>query len=593
MEKRVLLAVFLSFLVLYVYQTLLEPPPVPQAVADRQATPSAAAPTQSLPVPNAVSEALRRRPEEIAPVDRPAPEPLVADTVARDIVVDSDFFRATFTNRGGELISWQLKEYLKDGTPVELVPRDLPPEEPWPFSLAFDDETLTFLAHEGLYQPSLPRLQLTDRAARLTFEYEDASGLHVRKTFAFDPGLQPYFVTVTIEASLDNQPLNPTIRWGPALGGVEAAVGGFQTPRQGPQGVLYGRVLTDGVLDEPNLEHILAADAVRRSTYEGQLAFLGVDNHYFVAAALPMSRETTVSYRPVPLPPSDSNGQSRDLMAFDLFLPEGVTELPFFLGPKDFDVLEAADPMLVRAIDFGWLSWLIVPLHRSLKWIHGSVGNWGWSIIILTILINVVIFPLRHKSVVSMRKMQELQPEMKAIQERYKNLKATDPDKQKMNQEIMGLYRDRGVNPASGCLPMLLTMPILFAFYRLLSAAIELRGAPFMLWIDDLSSPDPLYVTPIVMGASMVLQQKMTPSQADPTQQKIMMIMPVVFTFMFLGFPSGLVLYWLTSNVFGIGQQMATNRIIGAPKVRVIRPAAERQVKQVGKTKGKDKRSGR
>jgi len=157
----------------------------------------------------------------------------------------------------------------------------------------------------------------------------------------------------------------------------------------------------------------------------------------------------------------------------------------------------------------------------------------------------------------------------------------------------MGLYRDRGVNPASGCLPMLLTMPVLFAFYRLLSAAIELRGAPFMLWIDDLSSPDPLYVTPIVMGASMVLQQKMTPSQADPTQQKIMMIMPVVFTFMFLGFPSGLVLYWLTSNVFGIGQQLATNRIIGAPKVRVIRPAAERQVKQVGKTKGKDKRSGR
>ena len=594
MEKRVLLAVFLSFLVLYVYQALLEPPPVPQDAADRQASPALTDPTQPLPFPESVPESLIRRPEEISPVERPTPEPLVADTVARDIVVESDLFRATFTNRGGELISWQLKEYLKDGAPVELVPRDLPPEEPWPFSLVFDDEMLTALAHEGLYQPSVPRLQLTNRtAASLTFEYEDASGLHVRKTFAFDPGLQPYFVILTIEASLGSQPLNPTIRWGPALGGVEASVGGFQTPRQGPQGVLYGRVLTDGILDEPNLEHIRAADAVRRSTYEGQLAFLGVDNHYFVTAALPMSREATVSYRPVPLPPSESNGQSRDLMAFDLFLPDGVANLPFFLGPKDFDILEAADPILVRAIDFGWLGWLIVPLHRSLKWIHGSIGNWGWSIIVLTILINVVIFPLRHKSVVSMRKMQELQPEMKAIQERYKHLKATDPDKQKMNKEIMGLYRDRGVNPASGCLPMILTMPILFAFYRLLSAAIELRGAPFMLWIDDLSLPDPLYVTPIVMGASMVLQQKMTPSQADPTQQKIMMIMPVVFTFMFLGFPSGLVLYWLTSNVFGIGQQLVTNRIIGAPKVRVVRPAAERQVKQVRKTKGKDKRSGR
>ena len=179
-----------------------------------------------------------------------------------------------------------------------------------------------------------------------------------------------------------------------------------------------------------------------------------------------------------------------------------------------------------------------------------------------------------------MRKMQELQPQMKAIQDRYKNLKATNPDKQKMNQEVMNLYREQGVNPASGCLPMLATMPILFAFYRLLSMAIEMRGAPFMLWITDLSVHDPLYITPIVMGGTMVLQQRLTPSQADPMQQKIMMLMPIVFTFMFLWAPSGLVIYWLTSNVLGIGQQLLTNRWIGPPKVRTVRPPAERRIKK-------------
>ena len=181
-----------------------------------------------------------------------------------------------------------------------------------------------------------------------------------------------------------------------------------------------------------------------------------------------------------------------------------------------------------------------MPLLRSLKWVNGFVGNYGWSIIILTIIINLMMFPLRHKSVVSMRKMQEIQPEVKAIQDRYSKLKATDPAKQKMNQELMALYRERGVNPASGCVPMLLTMPVLLAFWALLSTAIELRGAPFFGWIHDLSAHDPLYITPVLMGVSQFWQQKMTPSAGmDPTQQKMMLIMPVIFTVMFLWLPAG------------------------------------------------------
>jgi YidC/Oxa1 family membrane protein insertase len=220
---------------------------------------------------------------------------------------------------------------------------------------------------------------------------------------------------------------------------------------------------------------------------------------------------------------------------------------------------------LVRAIDFGMLRPAVTPLLLALKWINGFVGNYGWSIIALTVIINVLIFPLRHRSMVSMRKMQALQPQVKAIQERYAKYKVTDPERQKMNQEMMALYKQKGVNPASGCLPMLLTMPILFAFYAMLSAAIELRGAPFMGWIVDLSRHDPLYITPVMMGLSMLLQQRMMPTTADPIQQKLFLMMPVIFTASFLWAPAGLVLYLFSSNLMAIGQQYITNRTIGMP----------------------------
>jgi YidC/Oxa1 family membrane protein insertase len=227
-------------------------------------------------------------------------------------------------------------------------------------------------------------------------------------------------------------------------------------------------------------------------------------------------------------------------------------------------------------------AWIVVPLLRALKWINGYVGNYGWSLILLTVLINLAMFPLRHKSVVSMRKMQEVQPEVKVIQDRYSKLKMSDPARGKMNQELMALYKERGVNPASGCVPMLLTLPVLFAFYSMLSVAIELRGAPFMGQIQDLSAHDPWFIWPILMGVTMFIQQKMTPSTADPVQQKIMLIMPVMMSGMFLWAASGLVIYWTVSNTWGILQQMVTNRLIGPTVVRTVRPPAERRVKTVG-----------
>ena len=595
MERRVLLAFLLSLLVLLVYQSLVVPPPAPpREVAGTDAPPPpalpAVAPDQS-PAPAATSTPAAP-PAGLETAPREEITPVVADQEPRDVVVESARVRAVFRNRGASPVSWLLKEHLdrETGAPIDLVPGELPVVELPPFSLVFEEPELTARAADALYRPSASRVAVADRAETLAFEFEDSSGFRIRKEYEFEPGMHGYLVHFRAAAFDGDSRLAPRVAWGPALGGVESSSSGM-VYREGPRGVIFGRLVgVEGVEDE-GITRPTSSDVVARPAYSGQIGFAGVDNHYFLAVALVGRQEADVAYRYVPLPPRTPDGPARELMAFSLRAPGETIDLPFFVGPKEFDLLEQVDAALIRSIDFGWLGWLVVPLHRSLTWVHAYVGNWGWAIIILTILVNIVIFPLRHKSVVSMRKMQEVQPEMKAIQERYSHLKATDPDKQKMNQEIMALYRDRGVNPASGCLPMLLTFPVLFAFFSLLRSAVEIRGEPFVGWITDLSVEDPLYITPIIMGASMVLQQKMTPTQADPMQQKIMMLMPVVFTFMFVWAPSGLVLYWLTSNVIGILQTVVTNRVIGPPKTRTVRPPAERRVKKSGRGTGSGKKA--
>jgi len=576
MEKRVLLAVFLSFLVLFIYQGLVGPSPErnqtiePLSSADDQGAQQpigrAATTPATAPVPI----------QEVAQLS--AAETLVADETARDVIVETDFVRAVFSNEGAVLTSWRLKGY-RDGQkePLELIPQEL--EGVRPFSLLFETRPeLTATLQKALFRPSRSELLVTDRIASLEFEYRDTSGLRAFKAFRFDPD-QPFVVHLEVEVETLEGPEDVILQWGPGLAGGDAGESSTFR-RQGPQGIFS---------QAGEVSRLDASDLLEQADYDGRFDFVGIDDHYFISAAIPNDEPLEVHYEPF-----DTTATSaRNLVAYDIQLPTTASAATFFVGPKDFDVLGNVNSEFVRAVHFGIFSWLVVPLHRSLKWVYGFVGNYGWSIILITIMINALMFPLRHKSVVSMRKMQEIQPEMKAIQDRYKNLKATDPGKQKMNQELMSLYRERGVNPASGCLPMLLTMPVLFAFYSLLSVAIEIRDAPFILWIQDLSQHDPLYVTPILMGVTMVAQQKMTPSTADPMQQKIMMVMPVVFTFMFLWAPSGLVLYWLMSNVWGVGQQIITNRVIGPPPVHNVRPPAERLIKKRGAgKKGKGSRSG-
>jgi YidC/Oxa1 family membrane protein insertase len=564
MEKRVFIAIFLCFVVLAIYQATVVPPPAPPpATTQGPAAPTPA--SQPSPGPATAPQAV-----EPAPVETPVVPSLVGETAPREVIVETDSVRAVFSTEGATLRSWQLKHYLEDGQPLELVPMNVPPMYPRPFTIATNDAAISQTLATALFRPSADSLRLGSTAGTLSFEYRDASGLAARKTFHFQPEGKTFLVKV--EAAVDQSGVaRPvTLAWGPALGRGYEPDGSSHPPARA---ILF----RDGGVDRFD-----AGALEEDSRFEGNLRFAGVEDQYFLSAVVPGSERITVEYTPISLPiANDAEGASRTFVAYTVTVP-GALSLPYFLGPKDFDVLRAVDAQIVRAIDFGIFAWLCVPLLQALKWINGFVSNYGWSIVVLTILINLAIFPLRHRSMVSMKKMQALQPEMKAIQERYAKFKVTDPERQKMNQEMMGLYKQKGVNPVSGCVPMLLTLPILFAFYSLLSAAIELRGAPFLGWIQDLSRHDPLYVTPILMGATQFLQMKMMPSTADPIQQKIFMLMPIIFTVSFLWAPSGLVLYWLLSNVLAIGQQALTNRLLVTP----VRPAVAARTRVPGNAGG-------
>jgi YidC/Oxa1 family membrane protein insertase len=567
MERRVLIAIFLSFLVLYAYQAVfVKPTPKPPLdTTTGQTTPltaeSAAAPAAAVPatVPETVSA--------------PSADVVVGEAAERDITIETEKAIAIITNRGARLKSWRLKHYLdQKGEPLELIANDLAATHPLPFSLRVDEDAATRALNSALYQlkETPPQGQIA-ASTRLTFEFRDATGLHAIKEFTVEPAT--YILSFRASVEVGERVVTPSVEWGPALGDIDAGSGRY---------AVKARALVS-VADE--VTRASAADVVKQPAHDGDFQFAGVDDHYFMTAAISTGR-SHVTFQPVSIPPpAGSKEPPRDLMSYSL-RPGREDGVKFYIGPKDFDQLAAIDRPLVRAIDFGRFSFFVVPLLRALNWIHGFTGNYGWAIIILTIAINAAMFPLRHKSVVSMRRMQEIQPEAKAIQDRYAKLKSTDPAKQKMNQELMALYRERGVNPASGCVPMLLTFPVLFAFYALLTTAIELRGAPFFGWIHDLSLPDPFYVTPVLMGISQIWQTRITPQTGtDPTQQKMMMFMPVMFMFFFLWAPAGVAVYWLISNVWGIGQQYLTSYLIGPPNIRNLRPPAERRVKRVGASK--------
>lgn len=560
MERRVLVAIFLCFLVLYAWQALfVKPVPKPTAATSPTADAGAVASAgQAITPAAAAADPIAQLPDVTTQV---------AESTERDVRIETANVIAVFTNRGGRLKSWRLKIYQdKNREPLELVTTELAGTHPLPFSLHTSDKPTTDRLNGALYA-------VHQGDSQVAFDYQDSSGLKASKAFKLEPA--GYMVTVQVAASRNGESLAPGVEWGPGLGDQDSQAGRYAVK----PGALFSV--------EGKVSRVAAGKLVTQPSYDDNFDYVGVDDHYFMTTAYKPGR-ARVTYQPVSVPPAPGTKDlARDLMSYTVEPATPGAALTFYVGPKDIDTLKAIDPNFTKAINFGWFGVLAVPLLRSLNWIYGYVGNYGFSILLLTIFINIVLFPLNHKSVVSMRKMQEIQPEVKAIQERYSKLKATDPAKQKMNQEMMALYRERGVSPASGCIPIVLTLPVFLAFYALLTTAIQLRGAPFAGWIHDLSQPDPYYVMPVMVGLSQVWQQWMTPATGmDPAQQKMMMVMPIVLIFVFVSTPSGALIYWLVGNIWRVGQMQLTNYMIGPPKVRIPgNAAAERRLKRVGSGK--------
>jgi YidC/Oxa1 family membrane protein insertase len=346
------------------------------------------------------------------------------------------------------------------------------------------------------------------------------------------------------------------LTWGPGVGNpsvAETEVQGYQAP----QAV---------ALSEKGVERH-AAGAPGPALNLGPVRWAGIEGHYFAALWVPPGGQGAVEVRTVALPPAE-DGKPRSLPQVALDLGAGTEPALLYVGPKDHHALAAAGHDLDRVVPVGdWIGPIVLALMSLLRWVQGHIGNYGWSIVALTVLINLIMAPLRHYSIANGIKMAKLAPEMRVIQDRYRKVPALDPRRQEMQKEVAALYARHGMSMGTqmmvGCLPLLLTMPFLIAFYRVLQVSIELRGAPF-LWIPDLSQKDPLFITPLLMGASMFVMQKMTPTAMDPAQARMMMIMPVVLMVMFFAAPAGLNLYWLASNLCSILQQAVTLRIVHA-----------------------------
>ena len=534
MEKRLLLAMVLSMAVLLLFQLSRQPspPPAEPAVEVEELT-------RQGPAPPEVAQAEPERPPETA-------ETTITLAVRQSIEVESDDLVLRWSNVGGVLQSAQLKSYRTvDDLPLEIIPRQLPESASQAFGLRVGDKELDRRLREAVYEVSGVSGETIRAPAEITLHYQDARIEVTRKIRVPETG---YLVEMETDVRTDGRSIPFSILLGPGIGEIAPAdQGDFAEPKASYY--LGGSVErhTPGDIGEEDIR----LDAGTR--------WVGLESLFF--AYLLLSPENIRGGSITQTEVSDPGDASAtvSLLSIEVDL-EGAARYAVFLGPKAYQVLQATDVTLSQLIDYGWFAFLVRPLLFSLNFIYQYLHNYGWAIIVLTFGINVVLFPLRYKQMASMKKMSELQPQMKAIQDRYKRMKRTDPRQGKKNEEVMALYKKHGVNPLGGCLPLVIQMPFLFSFFSMLRASIELRGAPFIGWIQDLSRHDPYYVTPILMGVSMVVQQKMTPAAGDATQRKMMMILPIVFTFFFLNFSSGLVLYFLFSNLFGMMFQFLTQR---------------------------------
>lgn len=488
-------------------------------------------PDSQLPLPDASFQETYPGPQPSQPMPPFQPEEFV-NVYNGDVSYE-------FSSRGGVLTKVQFHKYLDDdGNPLNLILHE--EGDLYPLALKSGNAAIDRILQTGHYTPSVNTIHLNESntTAELTLHLQHPSGLQVDKKFTFTHNQFLIGVDVLIDASsFASKNLEYAVLWGPRLGGASNSQTDYIT-FSGP---------TTFVNNERIESH--PDDIGDGITHRGDLLWTSFQNKYFAAALIPEQGVKSALVQKV------VKGKDAVYVGLNLESVQSTAAASFliFAGTKELGLLEDAGYKLVRLIDYGWLgnkfAFFVKPMLKTLNYIYGKTGNYGWAIIFITILIKIILFPLTQKSFKSMKGMQKVQPYVKIIQERNKG------DRSKMNEELMDLYKTHRVNPLGGCLPMLLQIPVFIALYHALFFSIELRGAPFMLWITDLSLQDPYYVTPVLMGATMFLQQKLTPTVADPMQQKIFLMMPIIFTFLFITFPSGLVIYWTTNNILTIAQQ--------------------------------------
>lgn len=549
LERRLLLAIVLSLGVLVMWQMLIPHRPAPPAGMEAETPAAAEAQAEEAPLP---APSLL---EDQAPVATS-----MGEAEARTLTIQAPESLVMLTNRGGRVMSWKLITYKdRQGRNLELVPAAAQAADRLPLELLLDDPDLQKAANSALY-----RMEQLDSGPtpEVVMTWSDGLGHQVRKTVTFRPQFE---ASVEIDVRDHGRPVPAALTWAGGFGeGTEDGLGG---------GFLYsGRAVLD---DAPRKPLRLAKVGSASRSLVGRWG--GMEDTYFTALFLPVkSGPFAVHGGELPVP--GQPGEVKPVLEVTVQLPRDGTPTGLYVGPKDYELLQSKGRDLQEVVQFQSGFWVIGPvitylsrgLFHALVFLHSRVvANWGWDIVLMTILLKLVFWPLTHRSMLSMKHMQEktkrLQPKMAAIKERYRRQGKKDIEsRNKMNQEIMALYQKEGINPMGnlgGCLPLLLNLPILYAFYNILRVAIELRQAPFVFWIHDLSSMDPHRVLPVVMGASMVAQQALTSSAiADPMQRRMMYLTPVLFTLFFLNMPAGLVLYWLVNNLLGILQQYMINR---------------------------------
>jgi YidC/Oxa1 family membrane protein insertase len=584
--KKLILTIVLSVAVLLVWQYFFMPKPVPRTQA---------------PVPAAPVETQKAQPEaeskgsaapdigsllgqgKPAVEQTAAPLPTVQENVSarneQTVTVDGSLFTAVFTNRGAGLTSFVLKKYNDDSKkPMDLVARSARESSFYPFYFFSEKDDFSAILNKALfsYQGSA-RVRLGGRKlTEVIFTFADAErDLLATKKFIFSD--DSYVIGLDFEVRRKGAVVaDLPVVFGPDLENNDSR---DRAMMMNLKIAAYANEKLESVEFAKQKTQAEAGQSFEKASGEKGSGFYwaAYETTYFAAVfrSAPQNR-SKLSFQVIKQP--QGKGQSKLYSYMIMTDPVAV-----FLGPKDEKQLAAVErefPDLNKIIEYGWFGAIAKLMLKGINFVHGFIPNYGWAIVLFTLFLKVILFPLTYSSSASMAKMQNLQPKMKAIKKKYKNTKDMEQRKQ-MNMEMMALYKQEKVNPAGGCLPILLQLPLLWGFFRLLSVSINVRHEPWMLWITDLSKKDPYYVLPILMGVTQLIQQRMTPSGGDDTQRKLMYILPFVMVIMFASFPSGLNLYWCMSNVLQIGQQYIVNE-----KIHKQKKEEEHELKMMKRKKG-------